>query len=142
MRSRHDQRNHWRGHYFKAAGLGVLLSILSSPVAAQTQVFQAWPEVDNYLKVNSYVRISFFAALTRENREGTNAELGPNIDYFVKPLAKLKRITVFQLDQSKERPLMLRAGYRYMPSTSGPTENRGVFEVTGRFPLACIIHEG
>jgi hypothetical protein len=48
---------------------------------------------------------------------------------------KLKRITVFELDQSKNRPLMLRLGYRYMPTTDGPTENRGILEATGRFPL-------
>jgi Protein of unknown function (DUF2490) len=30
---------------------------------------------------------------------------------------------------------MLRVAYRYMPSTDGPTENRGIVEATGRYPL-------
>lgn len=66
---------------------------------------------------------------------GSSAEIGPNIDFFLKPLVKLKRITVFQLDQSKDRPVMLRLGYRYMPSTDGTVEHRGFAEATGRYPL-------
>ena len=76
--------------------------------------------------MNSDVRVSFFAAATREDRQGTSAEIGPNIDFYFKPLVKLKKITIFELDPAKSRLLMFRAGYRYMPSTSGPTEHRGL----------------
>ena len=119
----------------QTVGLGLLLGILAPRVAAQNQSYQAWPEIDTYLKVNSNVRLSFFASTTKENRQGTDAEIGPNFDFFLKPLVKLKRITIFELDQSKNRPLMLRLGYRYMPSTNGPIENRGILEATGRYPL-------
>jgi hypothetical protein len=112
-----------------------MLTILALPLAAQTQSLQGWPELDTYLQLNSNVRVSFFAAATRENREGTSAELGPNIDFFLKPLLKLKKITIFELDPSKSRLLTLRLGYRYMPSTEGPTEHRGLLEATGRYPL-------
>ena len=115
--------------------MGILLTILASPVAAQEQSAQAWPEVDTYVTLNSDVRVSFFAAATREDRQGTNAEIGPNIDFYFKPLVKLTRITVFELDQSKSRLVMLRAGYRYMPSTNGATEHRGLLEATARYPL-------
>ena len=106
--------------------IGLLSVLLASPLAAQTT--QAWPEIDTYLSLNSEVRVSFFAAATRENREGTSAEIGPNIDFYFKPLMKLKKITVFELDPAKSRLLMLRAGYRYMPSDTGPTEHRGLLE--------------
>ena len=99
-------------------------------------VSQAWPEIDTFFKVNSNVRLSFFAATTREEAQGTDAEIGPNFDFFAKPLRKAVRFTVFDLDQSKSRLLMLRAGYRYMPSTTASTENRGILEATGRYPLA------
>ena len=88
---------------FEALAIGILLAILTSLVAAQEQSAQAWPEVDTYVTLNSDVRVSFFAAATREGREGTNAEIGPNIDFYFKPLVKLTRITVFELDQSKSR---------------------------------------
>jgi hypothetical protein len=125
--------------YVRAAVIGLLLLILQSPVAAQTRTLQGWPEIDAYWKINSHVRISFFAGDTKENGRGTNAEVGPNIDLFLKPLFKLERITIFHLDQSKARPLSLRMGYRYMPATNGPTEHRGIVEATARFPIAWKV---
>lgn len=123
----------WR--YLDAAAVGLLLAMLAPPVVSQAQSLQGWPEVDTYLNLNSDVRVSFFVAATRENRQGTDAEIGPNIDFYFKPLMKLKKITVFELDPSKSRLLMFRAGYRYMPSTDGPTEHRGLLEATGNYPL-------
>jgi Protein of unknown function (DUF2490) len=123
----------WRS--CRAAGIAALSVILASPLRAQNQSFQAWPEVDAYFQLNSNVRVSLFDAATRENRQGTSAEIGPNIDFFFKPLVKLKRITVFELDQSKNRLLMFRAGYRYMPSSDWPPEHRGLLEATGNYPL-------
>ncbi|HEY4931540.1 MAG TPA: DUF2490 domain-containing protein [Terriglobales bacterium] len=118
-----------------SAALALLVAVLATQLAAQTQSLQGWPEVDTYFNLKSDVRVSFFAAATRENRHGTDAEIGPNIDFYFKPLVKLKRITVFELDPSKSRLLMFRAGYRYMPSTNGPTEHRGLLEATARYPL-------
>jgi hypothetical protein len=112
-----------------------MVAMVASRLTAQTQSLQAWPEVDTYFSLSSDVRVSFYAAATRENRQGTDAEIGPNIDFYFKPLVKLQRITVFQLDPSKSRLLMIRAGYRYMPSTNGPTEHRGLLEATARYPL-------
>ena len=114
-------------------GIALTLAVVGPSLAAQS--LQSWPEVDTYLKLSSNVRVSFYAAFTRENAAASSAEIGPNIDFFLKPLIKLKRITVFQLDQSKERPLTLRLGYRYMPSTDGTVEHRGLAEATGRYPL-------
>lgn len=119
--------------WFSVAGMALISTAFASPLTAQS--LQNWPEVDTYLRLSSNVRLSFYAAFTRENAAASSAEIGPNIDFFLKPLVKLKRITVFQLDQSKDRPLTLRLGYRYMPSTDGTIEHRGLAEATGRFPL-------
>jgi len=110
-----------------------MLAASGPSLAAQS--LQSWPEVDAYRQFNSNVRGSFSVALTRENAEGSSIEIGPNIDFFFKPLVKLKRITVFELDQSKSRPLMFRLLYRYLPAVEGPTEHRIGVECTGRFPL-------
>jgi uncharacterized protein DUF2490 len=120
-------------HWVPVIGLGLMFTILRPSLAAQS--LQSWPEVDTYVKLNSNVRASLFGALTRENAEGSSAEIGPNIDFFFKPLVKLKRITVFELDQSKSRPVMLRLSYRYLPAVEGPTEHRVGVEATGRYPL-------
>ena len=113
--------------------IGLVFTILAPSLPAQS--LQSWPEVDAYLQFNSNVRGSFFVALTRENVQGSSGEIGPNIDFFLKSLIKLKRIMVFQIDESKDRPLILRSGYRYMPSTDGTVEHRGIVEATGRYPL-------
>jgi Protein of unknown function (DUF2490) len=123
-----------------ALGLSVLVVILASPVTAQPQsTTQEWPEIDMYYRVNSKVRLSFFASATRENREGTDAEIGPNIDFYLKPLRNPKRFVIFQLDESRSRMLTFRAGYRYLPSISSPTEQRGILEATGRYPVAWSV---
>jgi hypothetical protein len=41
----------------------------------------------------------------------------------------------FELDESEKRPLTFRLAYRILPSPSAPTENRGILELTPRFPL-------
>jgi hypothetical protein len=117
----------------KLAGIVSVFLLLSLPSEAQT--VQVWPEISTYVKLNSDVRLYFIATTTRENGQGSSGEIGPNVDFYLKPLLKLERVTVFQLDQSKSRPLLLRLGYRYLPSTDGPSEQRGVIEATGRYPL-------
>lgn len=116
-----------------AVGLVLLVALFS--LSAKAQTFQAWPEISTYVKLKQDLRLYFIATKTKENRQGTDGEIGPNLDIYFKPLLKLERVTPFQLDKSKSRPLMLRAGYRYMPSTGGPTEHRGVLEATGRYPV-------
>ena len=128
----------WKPYSIRAVALGLLLASLTAPVTAESQS-QFWPEIDTYYKVNSKVRFSFFAQQTRENAQGEDAEIGPNFDLYVKPLIKLKKFVFFQLDESKSRLLQLRSGYRYMPSTTSPTEQRISFEATGRFPLAVGV---
>jgi hypothetical protein len=118
---------------FKMAAVISLLVIVLKPAGAQTSQF--WPEISTYVKLNSSVRLYFIAASTRENSRGTSAEIGPNLDFFLKPLAKLERASIFQVDKSKSRPLLLRLGYRYLPTTDGPSEHRAVMEATGRLPL-------
>jgi Protein of unknown function (DUF2490) len=117
----------------KLAGMISMLLLVSPRAEAQT--YQFWPEISTYVKLNSDVRLYFIASTTRENSKGTSAEIGPNIDFYLKPLLKLEKGTIFQLDKSKSRPLLLRLGYRYLPSTDGPSEHRGVLEATGRLPL-------
>jgi len=113
--------------------LGLLVAMFLP--SAQAQTYQTWPEIDNYVNLNQNFRLYFIATQTKENRRGTDAEIGPNLDFFFKPLFKMNRGVIFQLDRSKAKPLLLRVGYRYLPSTSGPTEHRCVLEATARYPL-------
>lgn len=99
------------------------------------QIDQLVPEIDLYHKLAADVRVSFQAKETREGGEPTQAEIGPSIEFYVKPLIKLKKITEFDLDDSKPRPLVLSIGYRYLASPNTPQVNRVEPVATAHFPL-------
>jgi len=91
------------------------------------------------VKLKPSIRIGFLTAQSRENGNRTDAELGPSIDFYLKPRTHLKRLAVFELDDSKSRPLFGRFGYRVLPSTEGPLEHRILTEGTPRFPLKAGV---
>jgi len=116
--------------------------ILSFGIPARSQSNQVWPEISTFVKLTNQMRFYFLATTVKENREGTEGEYGPNFDFYLKPVRKnQKRWGMFRLDESKSRFLMVRVGYRYIhPFTGGsPDENRGVLEVTPRYPLGAGV---
>ena len=103
-------------------------------VSAQTA--QVLPEVDTYFKLSSELRVSFQAKETREAGDPIHAEIGPSLDFYLKPLIRLKKATEFDLDDSKSRPLVFSVGYRYLPqANNAPATNRMEPVVTLNFPL-------
>lgn len=108
-----------RKRWLRAA---TLLFVAST--AAQAQAPQFLPEIDTYLKVNSTVRAYFQAQGDRDEGVPLQATLGPSIQLYVKPLVKLKRITAFDLDDAKQRILVVEAGYRYITAPNEPVDNR------------------
>jgi Protein of unknown function (DUF2490) len=120
---------------FRRWWLAITLLLVFTYSPANAQTFQFLPETDVYLKLSSNIRFTFQAKDTRENGGPNQFEVGPTIDFYVKPLVKLKRFTVFQLDDSKSRVLVLSAGYRYLPSGGSPADNRVVLQATSSYPL-------
>jgi hypothetical protein len=82
------------------------------------------PEIDTYFKLNSNVRFVFQVKDTREGGDPTQVEVGPSVEFYLRPLLKLKDVTLFDLDDSKSRPLVLAFAYRYVPSPGKATVNR------------------
>jgi hypothetical protein len=113
--------------------LALLVPMLGLRVCAR--INELLPEVNLYYKLAPDVRLSFQVKETREAGEPTQAELGPSIEFYLKPLIRLKRITHFDLDDSKPRPLVLAIGYRYLPSPNTPQVNRLEPVATAHFPL-------
>jgi hypothetical protein len=107
------------------------------PIHAQT--FQFLPEVDAYYKFDPDFRLAFQAKETREAGDPTQAEIGPSLDFFIKPLVQLKKVTEFDLDDAKKRPLQLSIGFRYVPSPDKATVYRMELVATPRFPLFAKI---
>jgi hypothetical protein len=102
---------------------------------ANAQETQFLPEVDVYLKLNSYWRLRVQAKDTRDGGDPTQAAIGPSVELYVKPLIRLKEVTTFDLDDSKTRPLVFSAGYRYLASPSSPSTNRMELTATSHFPI-------
>ena len=102
---------------------------------ARAQDTQFIPEVDGYLKLNSGVRTYLQAKDDREGGDSTQFAIGPSIQFYLKPFIKLKRVTVFDLDDSKSRVLVLEVGYRYITAPDAPSENRMVLAFTSNFPM-------
>ncbi len=111
----------------------LLVTMIGLPVHAQITEF--FPEIDVYTGLTSGSRLWFQAKDVREDGASTQAEIGPSLDFFVKPLVKLKSPTLFDPDQSKKRLLVLSVGYRYLPSPGNPSVNRLLLMATSNFPL-------
>jgi hypothetical protein len=115
----------------------VAFFLVSSGIPARAQSKQVWPETDTFVKINDKMRFLFLMTTVKENKDSTEAEIGPNFDFYLSPIKKAKRWTFVPLDQSKRQLLLVRVGYRYiLPFTDeGSSEHRGVLEATARYPL-------
>ena len=117
-------------------GVALVLLVLVLGFYASAQVVdEGLPEIDVYYKLKSDVRIWFQVKETRESGDPTTAEIGPSLDFYLKPWLKLKDITTFDLDDSKARPFILSIGYRYLPFPNAPPENRLEPFFTFNFPM-------
>lgn len=116
-----------------------VLMLFSLPARAQTSVAEFLPEIDTNIKLSSNVQFVFQAKETREGGDPTQGEIGPSIELYLKPLIKLKKISAFDLNDAKSRPLVLAVGYRYVPSPDKATVNRLEPVLTFHVPITARI---
>ena len=117
----------------------LLLLLCRTGSAESTQETEFFPEVDAYLKLNQEIRVSLLAKDTREGGDSTQAAIGPSIDFYLKPLIRLKRITAFDLDDAKSRPLVLTAGYNFLSAPNSPSTNRVIVAATSHLPVKADL---
>jgi hypothetical protein len=101
-----------------------LLWLMSSVGSGQTAITAFLPEVDSYFRVNPNVRLFLQAKGYMEDGDLNHAQVGPSLQFTFRPLEKLKKVTVFDLDDIKCMPVVFTIGYRYLPSTVQPAINR------------------
>jgi Protein of unknown function (DUF2490) len=112
------------------------LIVVSSGISAHAQTTQVWPEISVFTRLNDRMRFYFLATTVKESQKSTEGEFGPNFDFHLRPFRERKRLAGFRLDESKNRFLLLRVGYRYLDSFIGDSdEHRVVLEATARYPL-------
>ena len=111
----------------------------SALLPARAQDTQFLPEIDAHIPLNSAVRVYLQAKDDREGGDPEQATIGPSVQIYLKPLIQLKRVTVFDLDDAKSRPLVFESGYRIITAPDSPAENRGIESVTSHLPLVAGI---
>ena len=112
--------------------------VILSCLYGSSQTAQVLPEINTQVKLSSDLRINFQAKATKEGGDPEQAEIGPRLDFYLKPLIRLQNVTQFDLDDAKTRPLVFSVGYRYMPQANGVAEiNRIEPVVTFHFPTAA-----
>jgi hypothetical protein len=126
---------------FRTCCLALVLLMLfcRTGSAESSQETEFLPEVDAYLKLKPDIRISFQAKDTREGGDSTQAAIGPSMEFYLKPLIRLKKITAFDLDDAKTRPLVLTAGYSFLSSPSSPSTNRVLVAATSHLPIKAQL---
>jgi hypothetical protein len=102
----------------------LFLWLTSFLAAGQTTITAFLPEVDSYFRFTPNVRLFAQAKGYMEDGDLNHAQIGPSLQFSIRPLDKLKKITIFDLDDIKCMPVVLTIGYRYLPSTVQPAINR------------------
>ena len=108
-------------------------------LSAHGQDTQFLPEVDAHLTLSSRIRVYLQAKDDREGGDPQQFTFGPSIQFYLKPLIRLKGVTLFDLDDAKSRPLVLESGYRVITAPNTPTENRAIEAVTFHLPFPAGI---
>jgi len=116
----------------------VLLTCLSA-FRICSQDTQFLPEIDAHLKVNSWARTYLQAKHDREGGDPAQFTFGPSVQFYLKPLLKLQKVTLFDLDDEKSRPLVFESGYRIITAPNTANENRAIEAVTLHLPLVAGI---
>ena len=115
--------------------VALVFTAIGTPILAQSVQFL--PEIDTHLKVNSFMRAYLQAKDDRDEGASDQFSIGPSIQFYLKPLLKLKNITTFDLDDSKPRALVLETGYRSITAPNASPTNRMETVVTFHFPLTA-----
>ena len=111
----------------------VLVCFAWLPACAQQ--LQFLPELDTNLKLNSLIRLNYQIKGDREGGDQEQFQTGPTIQFYLKPLVKLKEVRAFDLNDAKQRFLVLETGYQYVIAPDVPTINRMLAIATVNFPL-------
>ena len=120
---------------FSGSWRKIAFFLLFASICGSAQTVQFLPEVDTYLKLNTRFRAYSQTKDDRDGGDSTQITSGPSVQMYLKPLLKLKRITSFDLDDSKPRALVLEAGYRYITAPNEPLDNRFLTAATSHFPM-------
>jgi hypothetical protein len=117
--------------------LVILICIVCGLSHAQDTQFL--PEIDSTFTVNSRVGLFLQAKDDREGGDPQQFTFGPSIQLYFKPLLRLKRVTMFDLNDVKKRMLVFESGYRAITTPNAPGTNRAIEAITFHLPIMLRI---
>ena len=103
---------------------------------AQTEQFEFLPKIDAYKHFTEEVQGEFVISRTGDADTFNSIEIGPNLNISLRPLL---RGTLLRTNETSYKLLTLGVGYRYIANIDKPVENRGIVELTARFPLPAKL---
>ena len=112
-----------------------LLATGYGQAAAQTVEFL--PEADAHLTLNSMWRTYLQAKDDRDAGATSQFSIGPSVQLYLKPLTRLKKVALFDLDETKKRVLVLEVGYRYLTGPGITSYNRMEPILTFNVPIGA-----
>ena len=114
--------------------------MLALPVTAEETRTVLLPELDAFVPVTDGTRLFLMGRLANDlTRETTDGDIGVHLDVTLKPIL---RTALREEDWENQRYLWLRIGYRLiggLDDDNRKPENRGIVELTSRFPLPLDI---
>jgi hypothetical protein len=99
---------------------------------AQTTQFEFLPKIDAYKHFTEKVQGEFVISRTSDADTFNSIQVGPNLNISLRPLLRGK---LLRTNETSYKLLTLGLGYRYIANVDKPPENRGIVELTARFPL-------
>ena len=119
-------------HVVQFVFFACLWGLLCIGAHAQSSQGEWSPEIDTYVKLNSYMRLMFVASRSTDGSTYDSFQFGPNLDITFKPILRNR---VRSNDSSKLQYVTFRVGYQYLDNVGKPNENRVVLQLTPRVPL-------
>lgn len=113
----------------------ICFAALRAPARAQSPQFL--PEVDAHATLNTRSRVYVQAKDDRDEGVSDQFSIGPSVQFYLKPILKLKEITAFDLDDAKARALVVELGYRYLTAPDEAPTNRMEPVLTTHFGLTA-----
>jgi hypothetical protein len=136
--NRRGSRTHSKCIYLRFAVLSITAFFLGSAAnTASAQTLNFVPEVDTHLTLNSHMRAYLQAKDDRDEGASDQFSIGPSVQFYLKPLLKLRDISAFDLDDAKHRAVVLELGYRYLTAPNTDPTNRMEPILTFHFPLSA-----
>jgi len=111
----------------------------SAAAQAQTSTTAFLPEVSSYFRLSANVRVVLDAKGYDEDGDLNRAQVGPSLQFNIRPLDRLKKNTRFDMDDMKGFPVVFAIGYRYLPSSVQPVIQRVQPIVMFHIPLPGTI---